>query len=50
VSATLKLIVSEDLFVMPHTGEKRSMSELRASAENVSGASVPTGVEIHQIR
>ena len=49
VSATLKLIATDDLFIMPHTGEKRSISELPGLAENASGPPVPAGVELHQI-
>ena len=49
VSATLKLIADDDLMVMPHTGEKISISELRAAAESSSGPPLPTGMEIHQL-
>jgi hypothetical protein len=49
ISATLKLIASEDLLVMPHTEQKLSISEIRAEAEKTWAPPLPTGGEIRQL-
>jgi hypothetical protein len=49
ISATLKLIASEDLLVVPHTEQKLSISEIRAEAEKTWTPPLPTGGAIRQL-